>query len=323
VVLNNLPMPGFPIYLSSYAMSRGATTVLPRLFDPAATADLARAHGVTIMIAVPTMLPAIIDAAAGRLDAFAGLRAIIMLGSPSTPGILARARDAFGCELQNWYGSTETNGAICMLRDADRAEFPDRDLSGSVGRPLLHVDFAILDDDANVLPRGQSGEIAARGPLLTGYHNNPAETRRALGDGWVRTGDIGFQDDAGFVFLQDRKSFMIISGGFNVYPAVVETVLSQHPGVHQVAVVGAPHPRWVEAVVAVVVKAPGSDVGADDLIAFCEPRVGRWEVPKHVEFVDALPMAASGKLDKRGLRARLAEEADRLPWGAELVSGYR
>ncbi|MDW5593154.1 AMP-binding protein [Conexibacter stalactiti] len=316
VVLNNLPMPGFPIYLSSYAMSRGATTVLPRLFDPKATAALAREHGVTVMIAVPTMLPAIIDAAGDGLDAFERLRAIIMLGSPSTAGILARASAAFGCELQNWYGSTETNGAICMLRDADRAAFPDRDLSSSVGRPLLHVDFAILDDEARELPRGETGEIAARGPLLAGYRNNPAETERALGDGWVRTGDIGVQDDAGFVFLQDRKSFMIISGGFNVYPAVVETVLSQHPGVHEVAVVGAPHPRWVEAVVAVVVRAPGSEVTAEEIVAFCEPRVGRWEVPKHVEFVDALPMAASGKLDKRGLRARIAEAPERLPWPA-------
>ncbi|MDO8187735.1 AMP-binding protein [Conexibacter sp. JD483] len=320
VVLNNLPMPGFPIYLSSYAMSRGATTVLPRLFDAKATHQLAREHGVTVMIAVPTMLPAIIDAAAGRLDAFDRLRAVITLGSPSTAGIVARAREAFGCELQNWYGSSETNGAICMLRDADRARFGDRDLSGSVGRPLLHVDFAILDDDANELPRGEAGEIAARGPLLAGYRNNPEETRRALGDGWVRTGDIGFQDDAGFVFLQDRKSFMIISGGFNVYPAVVETVLSQHPGVHEVAVVGAEHPRWVEAVVAVVVKAPGSEVTAAELIEFCEPRVGRWEVPKHVEFVDALPMAASGKLDKRALRAQVAADADRLPWAVAAAS---
>lgn len=317
VVLNNLPMPGFPIYLSSYAMSRGATTVLPRLFDPRQTSQLAREHGVTVMIAVPTMLPAIIDASADQLDAFERLRAIIMLGSPSTAGILARARAAFGCELQNWYGSTETNGAICMLRDADREQHPDRDLSTTVGRPLLHVDFAILDDDANALPRGETGEIAARGPLVAGYRNNPEETERALGDGWVRTGDIGLQDDAGFVFLQDRKSFMIISGGFNVYPAVVETVLSQHDGVHEVAVVGVEHPRWVEAVVAVVVRAPGSTVTAAELIEFCEPRVGRWEVPKHVEFADALPMAASGKLDKRGLKQRLAEQADQMPWAVE------
>jgi acyl-CoA synthetase (AMP-forming)/AMP-acid ligase II len=139
---------------------------------------------------------------------------------------------------------------------------------------------------------------------MRGYRNLPAETAAALEGGWLKTGDLGRRDDRGYYYLLDRKNFLIISGGYNVYPVVVENVLAQHPAVREVAVVGAPHAKWGEAVVGVVSMKRGSNATVEELIDFCRPQLAKWEVPKHLEIVSDLPKGATGKILKRDVRDR-------------------
>jgi acyl-CoA synthetase (AMP-forming)/AMP-acid ligase II len=244
------------------------------------------------------------------------VRTVVTLGSPSVPAVAARARESLGCDLQNWYGSTECVGAVCQLRPWDLDELKaDPEMVGRcVGRPMLHVDLEIRDADDNPVPPGTTGELCVRGAVMSGYLGRSEETAAALRHGWLHTGDIGFQDPQGFVYVTDRKNFMIISGGYNVYPAVVENVLAEHPDVAEAAVVGAPHERWGEAVVAAVVAAPGRTPVADELIAFCVERLGRWEVPKLVETVSELPTGSTGKIQKSVVRQWYEEDPRRLPW---------
>ena len=319
VILNNLPGSGFPIFIHTMGMSSGATTVLPGLFSPAAAVEAALAHGVTIMFCVPTMLNAIEQHCSQAGIRIPTLRLIIQLGSPIVPAITERARQTFRCEFQNWYGSTEANGAICIMRESDFTGDPEADrlLATSVGLPLPHVDVEIHGDDDRPVGAGTIGEICVRGPVLQSYLNRPEETAEAWRGAWFHMGDIGYQDASGHIFLSDRKHFMIVSGGYNVYPAVVENVLAQHPAVAEVAVVGAPHPKWGEAVVAVVVRARDTaDVTSEQLIAHCSASVGKWEVPKHVEFVEALPLGTTGKIQKREIRNWFLSDRLRCPWNA-------
>jgi acyl-CoA synthetase (AMP-forming)/AMP-acid ligase II len=319
VILNNLPGSGFPIFIHTHSLSIGATTVMPGRYSAAGTVDLIEQAGVSVLFCVPTQLQAIVDAGRERGVGRHRLRLVIMLGSPVVPAYVESARELFGCEFQNWYGSTEATGVVTMLRPVDLTGDPtiDSELATSVGRPLYHVDIEVRDDSDVEVPRGTTGEICVRGDVLKGYVNNVAESERALRGGWLHTGDIGVMDERGFLHLKDRRSFMIVSGGYNVYPAVVERILTDHPAVEAVAVVGAEHPRWGEAVVAVVVPRSGHEVTADDLISYCTSRVGRWEVPKHVEFVTELPVGSTGKVQRKDVREWFRAEPTRLPWVAD------
>jgi len=137
---------------------------------------------------------------------------------------------------------------------------------------------------------------------MKGYLHLPKQTKEVLKDGWFRTNDIGRLDEEGYLYLTDRQKFLIISGAANVFPSAVEAVLAEHPAISEVAVVGIPHPDWGEAVVAAVKLAPAATLSTEELIAFCKERLGRWEVPKHIEFVQDLPKGITGKLDKKGLQ---------------------
>jgi acyl-CoA synthetase (AMP-forming)/AMP-acid ligase II len=148
--------------------------------------------------------------------------------------------------------------------------------------------------------------------IMRGYRNLPEQTAASISDGWFKTGDLGRRDERGYYYLLDRKSFLVISGGYNVYPVVVENALAQHPAVREVAAFGAPHPKWGEAVVCTVSIQPGASATADELIAFCRPRLAKWEVPKHVEIVVDLPKGATGKILKREVRERFRSRPS--PW---------
>ncbi|WP_084526631.1 class I adenylate-forming enzyme family protein [Nocardia vaccinii] len=315
VILNNLPGSGFPIFIHTYGMSSGATTVLPGLFNAEETIETVERRGVTVMFCVPTMLNAIEQKCRAQRRHLPSLRTVVLLGSPVVPAIVERAHETFDCTFQNWYGSTEATGAIVMERDL--LGNLEADGPAPVGRPLLHVDVEIHDDQDHPAVQGTTGEICVRGPVIDHYHNMPEATAEAFRNGWFHMGDMGYQDENGRIHLTDRKNFMIISGGYNVYPAVVENVLASHPGVDEVAVVGAAHPRWGEAVVAVVVPTPGRCPAPDELVEFCRSHVGLWEVPRHVEFVDELPVGSTGKIQKRELARKFRENPDRLEWNRE------
>ena len=179
---------------------------------------------------------------------------------------------------------------------------------GSVGRPVAHLDLRIVDDDGHELPAGERGEICLRGPkVFSGYWRDPEATARALQDGWFHTGDVGRVDEDGYLFIDDRKKDLIISGGENIASPEVERVLYEHPAVLEAAVIGMPHERWGEVPLGVIVLRPGTTATAEELTEFCADRMAKFKVPKRFEFVDALPRTPSGKVLKRTLREDLVQ----------------
>jgi acyl-CoA synthetase (AMP-forming)/AMP-acid ligase II len=173
----------------------------------------------------------------------------------------------------------------------------------------------VSDSEGGQVARGEHGEVWVRSPTACdGYHRLPEQTAALFADGWIRTNDIGWMDEEGYLYLTDRKDFMIITGAINVFPSVVENVISEHPAVQDVAVVGAPHPKWGEAIVAVVELCPNAQARAEELLDMCRGKLGSFEVPKHIEFVDQLPRNATGKLARADIRKRITEHPERLPW---------
>jgi fatty-acyl-CoA synthase len=183
----------------------------------------------------------------------------------------------------------------------------------SCGRPVPWLDVTLLDDHGDEVEAGDPGEICVRGPLvMKEYLNKPEETAAAFEFGWLHTGDVARADDEGFLTIVDRKKDMIITGGFNVFPRELEDVLSSHPAVSAAAVIGIPDEKWGEAVKAVVVRRPGADVEAAELIDLVKARKGSVSAPKSVDFVDAIPLSPLGKPDKKSLRAQYWEGTERL-----------
>ncbi|MBV9078882.1 MAG: AMP-binding protein, partial [Methylobacteriaceae bacterium] len=227
--------------------------------------------------------------------------------SPITTPVLRAALRTFRCPLFGVYGLTETTGGVIQLRPEDHdADGARQHLLRSAGRPLPWVDMRIVDPaGGSDCGPGRVGEVWLRAPnVMAGYYNRPSETRAALTpDGWLRTGDGGYRDEDGYLFLTDRIKDMIVSGGENIYPIEVEEVISQHPAVVEVAVIGVPHERWGETVKALVVLAPGTAVEAGELVAFARERLAGYKLPRAVEFVAELPRSPAGKVLKRELRA--------------------
>jgi acyl-CoA synthetase (AMP-forming)/AMP-acid ligase II len=178
---------------------------------------------------------------------------------------------------------------------------------GSIGRPAINVEVRVVDEQGEDVAPGEVGEIVYRGPtVMQGYLGDPAATAEAFAGGWFHSGDLVRRDADGFLYVVGRAKDMIISGGENVYPAEVERVLAEHPGVGEVAVVGIPHPRWVETPLAVVVRVPGGAVTEDELIEHCRTRLAGYKKPSAVVFADVLPRNATGKVLRRDLRAHYA-----------------
>ncbi|MEO8114992.1 MAG: AMP-binding protein, partial [Phenylobacterium sp.] len=228
--------------------------------------------------------------------------------SPISEAVLAQATARFGCGFIQFYGMTETTGAGTFLPPAAHAG----ELMCSCGSPWPTLEVRIQDDEGREVAVGEIGEIAIKGEIvMAGYWNRPEATAQTVSDdGWLRTGDAGFRDADGYFFVHDRVKDMIVSGGENVYPAEVENAILGCPGVADAAVIGVPDERWGEAVKAIVVAAPG---GCDPqaVIAWARQRIASFKAPKSVDFVDALPRNASGKVLRRELRKPYWEGRDR------------
>jgi acyl-CoA synthetase (AMP-forming)/AMP-acid ligase II len=304
VFLHCLPAAGVPILIATWNVVNGASVVLQKRFSAAEALTLLERERVTSVLWVPTMMNDVLSAPDFAAHDLSALRLVVYGSMPASPALIRRALDGFGCRLQQWYGATEaTAGWTNILHHEDhlKAMKDEPELLTSCGRSTLHCDVAVLDDAGEPLPTGEIGEICVRGStLMLGYQNLPGETAAVLRDGWLRMGDLGRRDERGYYYLVDRKKFMIVTGGYNVYPVVVENVLAEHPVVREVAVVGVPDERWGESVCAVVVA--GGPVSADELVAFCRERLAAFEVPKRIDFVDSLPRGATGKVLKRRLR---------------------
>ncbi len=305
------PLPMFHIGGIGWAycgLWHGATTVLVSEFDPASVLDILSRQRVTNAVLVPTMLQlltAIPDAAERDYSA---LRAIAYGAAPITTAVLKASLRTFGCALLGLYGLTETTGGVVALEPEDHDPGGPREhLLRSAGRPYPWVELRIVDPASGErLGPHAVGEVWLRGPNVTpGYFNRPVESAAALTpDGWLRTGDGGYVDEDGYLFLADRIKDMIVSGGENVYPVEVEETLAQHADVADVAVIGVPDPRWGEAVKALVVPRPGARPAPQELITFARERLAGYKLPRSVDLVDELPRTLSGKVLKRELRAR-------------------
>lgn len=295
--------------LAQAAYFRGGCIVLHRGFDAQAVNECFETERITAVHLVPTMVQALLDAPNfGRHD-FSSLKMLMYAAAPMPLPLLRRAVAAFGPITYNGYGQTEINGLTFLkpqqhLLDGDPAQVGRL---ASVGQPHWQAELKIVGDDGRELAAGEVGEVCARSATaMSAYWNNSRATAETLRDGWVLTGDLGYLDDEGYLFLVDRKKDMIISGGENIYSREVETVLAEHPAVLEAAVVGRPDPRWGEAVHATVVRKPDADIAADALadalIGFCKTRIASYKCPKSVAFVAALPRLATGKVDKVELR---------------------
>jgi fatty-acyl-CoA synthase len=225
-------------------------------------------------------------------------------GAPCAEAILTAWIDRGVSLIQGW-GMTETSpgGTALAAHDVMRK-------IGSAGKPLLHTEVKIVDDDGATLPRGAVGELLIRGPNITpGYWNKPEATADAFVDGWLKTGDAARFDEEGFIYIVDRWKDMYISGGENVYPAEVENVLYQLEQVAEAAIIGVPDERWGETGKAVLVLKPGQTLQADAVIAHCLANLAKFKVPSSVSFIDALPRNATGKVLKRTLREQFVDKS--------------
>lgn len=280
-------------------LSGGATLVLVPRFDAAAVLRLIEAERVTRFSGVPTMYWAMLTHAEREgigSEALASLRGATSGGASMPVEIMRRFDSRFGTEIREGYGLSETSPAATTHAPG----MPRK--PGSVGTPLWGVQVRIVDEEDKELPRGERGEVVIRGHcVMKGYLNDPTATAEAFRGGWFHTGDIGLLDADGYLFIVDRKKEMIIRNGMNVYPREVEEVLTTHPEVSMVAVIGVPHEEHGQEVKAVAVRSPGSRLVEGDLIAWARERMGAHKYPRIVEFRDALPMNATGKIQKRAL----------------------
>jgi long-chain acyl-CoA synthetase len=301
------PLPMFHIGGIGWAflgLWNGATTVLVSQFAAPEVLDVFEGQRVTNAVLVPTMIQMLTAVPGAAERDYSALRSIAYGASPITTPLLKAALRTFRCPLFGVYGLTESTGGVVHLEPADHDR---QDLLRSAGKPLPWVELRIVDpfDGGDVRP-GEVGEVWVRAPnVMLGYFNRPAETAAALvPGGWLRTGDGGYVDADGYLFLSDRIKDMIVSGGENVYPIEVEEALAHHPDVADVAVVGVPDERWGELVKAFVIPRAGAAPTADDLVAFARERLAGYKLPRAVELVEDLPRTPSGKVLKRALRER-------------------
>ncbi len=275
-------------------------------FDPAAVNQAIDEEAVTIVSVVSAMLSRMLEERGAR--PYPATLRCLLLGGGAAPRPLLEECARRGLPVVQTYGLTETASQVATLAPADAL----RKL-GSAGKPLLPMDLRI-EVDGRPAEVGEVGEIVVRGPsVMAGYVNRPEETRRALRDGRLRTGDLGYLDAEGYLYVVDRREDLIVSGGENVYPAEVEAVLVSHPSVEEAAVVGVPDDRWGQVPAAAIETRAGSALGEDELIDFCRQRLAGYKVPRHVCLLDSLPRNAAGKLLRREVRQLLtASSAPRL-----------
>jgi acyl-CoA synthetase (AMP-forming)/AMP-acid ligase II len=291
---------------------RGASAAVLPGFEPGAWLDALVRHRVTHTNLVPTMLQMLL-ASGATAEHGASLRSVIYGASPMPRPTIEAAIELWGPIFTQYYGQTEAPLAIAVLRAEDHIG-PRAPLSAA-GRPAVDAQVRLVDADGADVPAGEPGEIVVRAPFtMAGYLDAPDrndEDRDAatwLGDGWLRTRDVGRFDEDGLLHLIDRTSDMIITGGYNVYPREVEDALLSHPAVAEAAVVGAPDPTWVESVVAFVVARPGVRLDPDALASHVRGSVAGYKVPKRIEVVESVPKSAVGKILRRELRDRLRAE---------------
>ena len=313
-ILSDFEIPDTPRYLAVAPISHvGGTKVLPVLmrggtvhmlkgFDPEAVFKTIERKRINFTLFVPTMIYVLLDHPSMPKTDLSSLELLLYGASPMSPSRLVEGIQRIGPVFSQLYGQTECY-PVSVLRKTDHdPKHPELFLS--CGFPIAACDVKILDNDDQEVATGESGEICVRAPhVMAEYWKRPEQTAETLKNGWLHTGDIARADERGYMFILDRKKDMIVSGGFNIFPREVEDVLSNHPDVAMVAVVGVPDDKWGEAVTAVIVARAGTKPNSDELIELVKQRKGSAHAPKHIKFVTELPMTGVGKIDKKVLKA--------------------
>ena len=273
-----------------------------RWFEPEKFMALIEEHKCTTIAAVPTILAVMLNHPAASKYDLSSLTEVICGGAPLPVELGQAFMKRYPCRVREVYGLTEASGLGTSNRRTE--EFRP----GSAGRAYCNTELSIQDDNDRILPTGERGEICLRGPIvMLGYHNRPDETAQIMRDGWLHTGDVGYLDEDGYLFVVDRKKDMIIRGGENIFPAELEAVLHEHPAVAEAAVVGVPDEIYGESVVAFVVPKPGTEPTEAELIEHVGSQVAKFKAPSRVHFLPTLPKGGIGKILRRELRDKAAE----------------
>jgi fatty-acyl-CoA synthase len=281
----------------------GACSVLSARADVATIIDHLQRYSITVTFLAPAVIAAVARAVGAPTPALSAVRKIYYGTAPISETALREARTAFRAGLAQGYGLTETAGGMTYLSPEDHDRGGPR--LRSCGKPNAGTELRIAGPDGTFLPAGESGEIVMRGPtLMKAYWKRPEETASAMSGGWFHTGDIGYFDADGYLYIHDRLKDMIVTGGENVYPTEVENVLVKHQAILEATVVGVPDARWGEAVKAVVVLKPGHEADADEIIAFARSYLAGYKLPKSIDFVAEVPRNALGKVLRREVRNR-------------------
>jgi acyl-CoA synthetase (AMP-forming)/AMP-acid ligase II len=304
--VNLVCMPQFHIagsFVGVLGIYAGARSIISRESQPAELLRLIESERVTVTFMVPALMLFMLHTPECQQVDLSSLRQIDYGASPIALDLLRQAMAVFKCAFAQVYGLTETTGVVTYLASEDHDPAGSQRMR-SCGKPTRAAEIKVVDAEGNEQRVGEVGEIVVRSAQnIKGYWNLAEATASLLRDGWLHTGDAGFFDGDGYLYLYDRVKDMIVSGGENIYPAEVESALYGHPSVADVAVIGVPDDRWGEAVKAIVVLQPGQTATEAELIAFCRERIAHYKAPKSVDFADTLPRNPSGKLLKRVLRA--------------------
>lgn len=311
-ILTCAPLSHAGAAMFSPALLRGGTLLVMDGFDPVKVMEAIQEYRINCMLMVPTMIYALLDCP--RLGEFdlSSLETIFYGASSISPARLKEAIQRIGPVFAQFYGQAEVPMCISYLRKSEH-DVNDMHRLASCGRPNPWIRVALLDAQGEEVPDGEPGEICVQGPLVMDGYRDPELTAEAMRGGWMHSGDVAVRDPGGFLRIVDRVKDMIISGGFNIYPREVEDIIAEHPAVSQVAVIGIAHPKWGEAVTAVVVLKPGQTVAPSELSSLVAARKGSFQAPKAVYFVDAIPQTPVGKPDKKILRVRFAKGPTEVP----------
>ena len=297
-------------------MAYGATNVIMAMPNLDTILAYIEKFRVTTIFLPPTVIYMLLAHPKVRDYDYSSLKCFMYGAAPMSVDKLKEAIEVFGPVMAQGYGQTEAPITCTYLSARDHLVIGDPEKEKrlrSCGRPTLLTPVEIMDDRGNLLGPDLTGEIVVRGNLvMKGYYKNPEQTKEVSAFGWHHTGDIGYKDEEGYVYIVDRKKDMIISGGFNIYPSEVEQAIMAHPAVQECAVIGVPDDKWGEAVKAVIEVKPGMQVAESELIAFCKERIGSVKAPKSVEIWDALPRSAIGKVLKKEVRKKFWEGRTRL-----------
>ncbi|QFT76233.1 Long-chain-fatty-acid--CoA ligase FadD13 [Erythrobacter sp. THAF29] len=285
-------------------MVAGTNSIVLPEYDPAKALDLIENYNISKIFLVPAAIQILLNHPRVNEVDFSRLRYVTYGASPIPLELMKQAMDVLGCGFVQMYGMTETSGTIVALDPEDHVPEGSPKMR-SVGKPLPGVEIKIIDEAGDEVPVGTVGEIATRSSKnMRGYYNNPEATAETIdAEGWLRTGDAGYLDEDGYLFIHDRVKDMIISGGENIYPAEVENALYSHPNVADVAVIGIPSDKWGEEVKACVVVKEGEELTEAEVITHAREHIAGYKCPKSVDFIAALPRNPSGKILRRELRA--------------------